>query len=505
MIRSKRVIACALTAAMIAGLAGCAEETVPSAGNSSTPNNNQSSIEITTASTTPITSVDPDEFAETDAEIKDVSNESFTPDGNSGKIVWLGYYDLMSDGSASEQYKIFTSETYGGEIEYVSCSSGAAYFDKLGTLIAADDSPDIVRYEWLSYPMGMNKNMYESVDGLIDIETPLWEDMSEIIEDFVYQGKHYYLPYRITPNFAVNYNRKTILDAGLKDPYDLYLEGNWTWDTFRQLMIDWCNMSDENIGYCGTGGMSLVATTGTPLIDVQSDGTILNNIDDANVMRAMEFASGLYRDGLTYQKEIGDWVSPELWADNSGRILFLGMGPEWTYSAASGAVQNPTGVENDICGVPSDFAFVPFPRDPSSDTYSIAYDTFGYMIPKGAKNIKGAVDWIQLNRVYQTDEGLAATAREDAINPDPVYYTAGKYEGKQKWTLVWDERVYNVWQDMMDPTKFNYVFDDCYGFSSDLTSLADTVLDAPLFLGESFTQLSGENKPSIDAIIDEYR
>lgn len=501
MIKFKRAIACALAATMILGVAGC--EDAPAGGNA--PVNNPDTIQTTTSATSAITSIDPDELAATDAEIKDVSSESFAPDGNSGKIVWLGYYDLLTDGSSSEQYKIFTSETYGGEIEYVSCSSGSAYFDKLGTMIASDTSPDIVRYEWLSYPMGMGKNMYESVDGLIDIETPLWEDMSDVIEDFVYQGKHYYLPYRISPNFAINYNRKVVIDAGLKDPYDLYMENNWTWDTFRELMIQWCNLSDENIGYCGTGGMSFIATTGTPLIDVKADGTISNNAQDANVTRAMEFLSGLYRDGLTYQKELGDWVSPELWATNSDRILFLGMGPEWTYSAASGTIQNPSGVENDICGVPSDFAFVPFPRDPSSDTYSVAYDTFGYMIPKGAKNIKGAVDWIQLNRVYQTDEGLAATAREDAINPTPVYYTAGKYEGQQKWALVWDERVYDVWQDMMDTSKFDFVFDDCYGFSSDLTTLADTLLNTPLFEGASWSQISAENAPLIEAIIDEYR
>lgn len=500
MIKTKRALACALAATMILGVAGC--EDAP-AGNA--PASSPDTLQTTSSATAAITSVDPDELASTDAEIKDVSSDSFVPDGNSGKIVWLGYYDLLTDGSSAEQYKIFTSETYGGEIEYVSCSSGSAYFDKLGAMIASDTSPDIVRYEWLSYPMGMGKNMYESVDDLIDINTPLWEDMSGVIEDFVYQGKHYYLPYRITPNFAINYNRKVIIDAGLTDPYELYLENNWTWDTFRELMIQWCNLDDQNIGYCGTGGMSFIATTGTPLIDVKADGTISNNAQDANVTRAMEFLSGLYRDGLTYQKELGDWVSPELWATNSDRILFLGMGPEWTYSAASGAIQNPSGVENDVCGVPSDFAFVPFPRDPSSDSYSIAYDTFGYMIPKGAKNIKGAVDWIQLNRVYQTDEGLAATAREDAINPTPVYYTSGKYEGQQKWALVWDERVYDVWQDMMDTSKFNFVFDDCYGFSSDLTTLADTLLNTPLFEGASWSQISAENAPLIESIIDEYR
>lgn len=98
-------------------------------------------------SATTVSTADPDENAPTDATIKEVSSASFTPDGNSGKIKWLGYYDLAVDGKSAEQYKIFNSDVYGGEIEYISCASGSAYFEKMGLLIAADDSPDIVGYE----------------------------------------------------------------------------------------------------------------------------------------------------------------------------------------------------------------------------------------------------------------------------------------------------------------------------------------------------------------------
>lgn len=450
------------------------------------------------------TTKDPDEYAPTDAEIKELGTETFVPDGNSGKIIWLGYYDLIDDGSSAEQYKIFTSDVYGGEIEYISCSSGAGYFEKLGTMIASGDSPDIVRYEWLSFPNAASKNMYEPLDEYIDPNSPLWSGMSGAIEEFAYKGKHYYYPYRITTNYALNYNRKAIEEYSLTDPYDLYMQNNWTWDTFKQLLIDWCNAEEGNIGYAGEGGMSFIATTGTNLIDVQTDGTIKNNIMNADVTRAMEFCSDLYRNGLVYQDEYGGWVSPQVWAKNSHQLLFLGMNPEWTYSAASAEIQNPTGVENDICGEASDFAFVPFPRDPSSDSYNIAYDTFGYMVPKGAENIKGAVDWINLNRVYQTDEGLLSTAREDAINPTPVYYTAGKYEGMQKWSLVWDERVYDLWQDMMDPEKFNLSFDDCWGFNEEMNTICNAVLFEPMFQGESWTQYSAEYEPLINNIIAEY-
>ena len=43
------------------------------------------------------------------------------------------------------------------------------------------------------------------------------------------------------------------------------------------------------------------------------------------------------------------------------------------------------GIDNDIFDTVSEFAFVPYSRDPYSGEYTIAYDTFGYMVAKGAK------------------------------------------------------------------------------------------------------------------------
>ena len=484
---------------MITAITACDSEDPIGSGNSSAPSSGPSA---TTSATTVVTT-DPDENAATDADVKEIGTAAYTPDGNSGKIVWLGYYDLQTDGSASEQYKIFTSDLYGGSIDYVQTTSGSAYFEKLATMISSDDSPDIVRYEWRSFPTGMSKNMYESLDNDIDLDDPLWSGIKDIAENFTYKGVHYYYPYRITTNFALNYNKKSIEEYALDDPYDLYMNNNWTWDTFKKLLIDWCNADEKHIGYAGEGGMSFIATTGTSLVKVQPDGSVKNNIGDVNVTRAMDFCADLYRNGLTHQGELGDWVSPQLWADNSDRVLFLGMNPEWTYGAAAAQVQNKSGVEDDICNTVSDFAFVPFPRDPQSDEYSIAYDTFGYLVAKGAKNKKGAVDWINLNRVYETDENIIANKKKEAVSPEPVYYTEGKYKGYQKWVLVWDEKQYDLWQDMMDPTKFSFTFDDCWGFSDDLTTICNKILFDPMFHGDSFTQLSQEYSPVIDSIISQ--
>ena len=60
-----------------------------------------------------------------------------------GTIKLLIYYDLV--GSAADLVDLFESR-YGGTIEQEICSSGTAYFERLGMLVAADSSPDITRY-----------------------------------------------------------------------------------------------------------------------------------------------------------------------------------------------------------------------------------------------------------------------------------------------------------------------------------------------------------------------
>ncbi len=502
----KRIMACAMALAMTAGISACDEATTSTSSGAGVGGVGTTPPATPATSTTTATTQDPDENAPTDEEAKEITSEDFKPDGKAGTVKYLGYYDIRTN---SDQYLVFQTEEWGGNIEYSNCSNGAAYFDALGVLIAADDSPDLVTYEWLSFPGGMSKNMYEPLDEYFDLDTNLWKDMATTVEDFAYNNKHYYCPYRIRNYFALNYDRKTVEDAGLTDPYQLYKESNWTWDTWRQLMIDFCNQDEENIGYCSTADVisAFVATTGTNFVDVQADGTILNNLNDPNVSRAMTFVESLCRDNLMYKQQLGSWVDPALWAVNSEQILFIGMEPEWCNSAATEKIQNPRGAEEDIHDTVSDFAVVPFPRDPSSDTYYHAYDTFGYMVPKGAKNIKGAVDWIYCNRVYETDENVIAQLREEATNPEPVTFTSGKYNGMRKWTMKWDPDVYDMIRELRDPSKFTFNFDDCYGFNGELstTIIGTNIINEVAFNGGSWAQLSAENNPLIEGVLEEFR
>ncbi len=510
--RIKRLLGCGLAAMMMLNIAACSDSGTPAtnAGGTTTANTGNG---VTTPPATTTTTAVPiqNDYEDTDKEAKDLDTSSFTPSGAAGTIKFLGYYDITGDQKGLEQTLIFKSEQYGGDIEWISCSSGSAYYEKLATLIASGDSPDLMTFEPLAFPYGVSKLMFEPLDEYFDIEDPLWEDMADFIDEYEYKGEHYYFPHRIVTKYALNYNRKTVENAGLTDPYELYKNGEWTWDTWREMMLDFCNIDDSNIGLYATSTMleCFINTTGTSLINVTPDGVIENNLKSANVTRAVEYLSEIGRSGMLYPEShpFGDWVSPQTWATCSDKILFLGMEPEWTYIAATETIQNPQGADNDIHDTISDFAFVPFPRDPDADAYYMCSNTFGYMIPKGATNINGAVEFIYLNRLYEIDETIKAQDKADHIAPEPIYYEKGSNAGKRRWAITWDETCYDHWKEMCATgadSNFTFVMDDMYGFSDELTTPVTDALYASTFGVDSWSQKSEEITPVVDGVLSEF-
>ncbi len=497
--KMKRIAAAALAACTVLGVSACGNGSRDPGTGSTTPAD-------TTTTTAGMQNVDFEE-----AEVVEIDENQET-----GTIKILIYYDLVTQDA--DLVDLFETR-YGGSIEQEICGSGAAYFEKLGTLVASDLSPDIVRYEWMSFPHGISRNMYTPVDSYIDLESDLWIDMKEIADQFVYNGKHFYVPYRISSNFALNYNRVVLDEYGLQDPMELYHNGTWTWTAFKDLITEWCNIDDTHIGYTGVSAMSFVSTTGTKLIEVK-DTEIINNLKSENVQRAMEFVEDLSRQGLTGE----GYVDPGQ-AFTDGKLLFLGMEPTWTYGAACESLYKNN--------VEYDMAFVPFPKDDNADQYYLAYDSFGYMIPSGSKNVKGAVDWITLCRTEETDPENVAEAKANATDSSTKYYpkcAECKYSfvenetedldtcpecntaRRVKFNAYYSEEQYEVLMDLITPSrgKFSFLFDNCKGFNSDLGNIFEgmgesSLMDGPLYYDISFTQLREENYNMVESILNEYR
>ncbi len=498
----RKIAAVLLSAGIVLGISGC------NSGGGRAEGGGDSTTTTTAQTTT--TGTRADDVIMTEASVQEIDENQET-----GTIKILAYHDIVTE-QAEIADKFET--VYNGSIEQELVGSGDAYFDKLATLIASDTSPDIVTYEWRSFPHLMSRNMYTPLDSYIDLDSDLWKDMKDIAEQYVYNGKHYHIPYKVKSNFAINYNRLLLQEYGLPDPIDLYKNGEWTWDTFRDLLKQWCDADANHVGYTGVNAMSFVATTGTPLIDATST-EIINNLKDNNVQRAMEYLEDLCRQGF-----MGDgYVDPgEAFVD--GNLLFLGMDPEWAYGAAWESLYKKS--------VDCEMAYVPFPRDPQADKYYIAYNSVGFMVPAGAKNVKGAVDWITLNRTEEIDPENVAEAREKATDSTPKYYPKCpecKYSyvehetedltvcpecstpRREKFNAYMSDEQYEIMLDISKPDrgKFSFLFDDFQGFNADLNDIFEgsdeTLLDGPVFKGLSYTQLRDQYYNTVESILNEYR
>ncbi len=455
-----------------------------------------------------------------------------------GTITWLVYEDLLSE--MSEMVHLFETR-FGGSIEQQMTSSGSAYFDKLGSLIAIGDSPDIVRYEWRSFPHGMSYNMYTPIDSYIDLDSELWKGVKDVAEQFVCNGRHYYAPNSLDTNFALNYNNRVLEENGMTDPMELLKNDEWTWTAFENMLKQWVDIDPAHIGYNGVGGMIFIMTTGTKTIDI-TDGNIVNNLKSENVNRCMLWLENMRKEGLMgasadqqAQGAISGYVDPGQ-AFLDGNLLFLGMNPTWAYGAAKESL--------DKAGLENEMKFVPFPKDEKADRYYQGSNTVGFMIPAGAPNIKGALDWITLNRVEETDRENIENAKAKAISDVKGYYpkcanadcndTSVSHDDKgrhiftdeentlgmsvcpscgegrrEKYKVVWSEEQYDLYTEMKSTDgRFTLLFDNVYGFNDDVSNLligTGSLLDAPVFEDGSYTNLVDTLYNSVESYIDFYR
>lgn len=473
-------------------------------------------------------------FAE--VEVKPIDENAPT-----GNLIYLTYENNWEESNEEALTKF--EQQMGGTFTIRTCSSGDDYFSTLGTLIAAGDSPDLVRYEWRSFPHAMSYNVYTPLDTYIDINSDLWKDMKPIADQFVYNGKYYYFPNTLKTNYALNYNNRVLQANGMTDPMELLKKDQWTWSAFESMLNEWCLKDDNHIGYNGVGGMIFILTTGKKVVDLQGS-EIVDNLRDADIARCMTWLSGMRKNGLigatddqmTATGHNNGFESPEA-AFIDGNLLFLGMDPSWTYGAAK--------KEFFKRGMEEELKFVPFPRDDNSSTYYHGIDSLGYMVPAGAPNLKGAVDWINFSHQLNTDPETLATAKEDALADVVKYKTRcqnkecgdtsenadskGRHiytdeenennvtvcpscgtERERDFKLVYSEEQYDLLMELQSATgRFSMLFDHCYGFSGDVSKLFDgneeSLLDGPVFHDASFTSLVETQYNVLEGYLQEYR
>lgn len=460
--RNRNILAALCAGAVLTGSA-CGGERAPAGGTAATA---AATTELTTINTL-------DDDIENPVDISGFVDED-TNKLDDPNITYLGYYDIRTTGDIKPAVKLF-EETYGGTVEYDQCA-WSERIEKLQVLISSGQSPDLVDREAESFPMLASKNVYEDLTDYIDITQPQWDGYDQLIKQYEWNGKHFYYPWHVSalPTY-IYYNGALFEEYGITTPRELYDKGEWDWNALRDTMQKFIDSRGNDNEVYGIYGLTMVhafaASTGTPSVGIK-DGKLVNNLSTPEIDRAAAFMEGLCRDGLTVAADgyWGDDVRPIV----DGTACFLVSG-QYSLTALM--------KKNDEVNV----GFVPFPRDPSADKYYLGLDAFGYMVPKGADNIKGSAKFIDICRKSKIDPDLRQVVDESRMK-------------KEKWTAEQIEFM----KSFEDISKYDVVADLYGGLDSDTSTLIDGMLVDAAFHPdtEAWTVLRETNMNIINTAID---
>ena len=318
------------------------------------------------------------------------------------------------------------------------CTAAAATkYDQLANRLLSNDPPDIFWFEQkMTFPCYCVKGMFQPVDSIVDFEDDMWKDMKGLADQFTLKDEHYVAPINLNVLSSMVYDKDVMEANTLDDPYELYMDGNWTWDTWYDLMDEYCsNAEGDEIRYGINGWFApfIFQSTGKTLITYDSEkDEYVSNITDPDFDRASSLLYEVQKNGF-YN---ADWYGSANDAFKKN-VLFYAMG-NWAI--------NPR--EGDNWGV------VPMPRDPNSDTYYTTIGITAYMWVKGSTKSDAVKCWYECARYANTDPDAMEAGKEKFFVTSPY------------WTEEMDEMANE--EPLSD--KYVKVVDPGYGISTLLSN-----------------------------------
>lgn len=294
-------------------------------------------------------------------------------------------------------------DKYNGKISFV-YSPYSEKQGKLTAMLAAGTPPDV--YEPVDgFPQFSVNGFAQPIDDLINLRDSMWKDVKDAYDATEWLGKHNFVVISKGPKDVVWYNKLLFKKNELSTPYDLYKQGNWNWNTFRDLAIKLTQDTDGD-GVIDQWGMStepesIIGTTGNDLVKVNGKvGTIENNLKNTDVINAFTFfqQAGPAKYNII-QPSLNGYMT-----DFAKGKLAMTIGANWAATRWW-----PDMMKRGEC------SFVPAPRYPNLDNYYVGGYADLWMIPKGALNPKGAADFLTELRKTQIDSNVQKLWNENNI------------------------------------------------------------------------------------------
>ena len=321
-------------------------------------------------------------------------------------ITWLSDYDLNpSEKDVRSSALALFEDYYDGEINYISVNYKEKY-STLNEMILCGQEVDMFPYEADAFPVGVIRNHFEPLDPYYDeleMDSDIWSDMTEIIDMFKYNDGHYVIPYDISNPIVITYDKNLIAEHNLDDPYTLYKDGKWDWESFMSIMETFISSASDGSAKYGIGGdlgKALLHSTGQTIISSEN-GKFINNIADSKIKSAELLMQEIAEKGLYNSQHLRFFSS-----DNS--TLFY-VTDDWFIN--SSIAENPD----------SNLMIVPFPKQTGNDSHYVSCDFDARMLVKNSKKGKAVATYIKCERTVTAEKSYiekANTTKKGLMNDE---------------------------------------------------------------------------------------
>jgi len=321
-----------------------------------------------------------------DNTIENTSLELVTVDGipypkmevEDKKITFLSHWD--ENGSEMENIKDRLKKVYGLEIDFTTVTY-TMLPNRLFSLQASQDAPDVFIYYNNGFPSMFSRDMFLPIDDFVDFNDGFWAPAKNASDLLMWNGKRYMVTSAGISRYL--WYNKTIFDRnGLEDPLALYKKNEWTWEKLYECAAELTQDTDAdgNIDQWGIGGNSIVNAMSASLDYAQialEDGKIVNHVKDPKG----DTIWNMFTQAATVDRSF-TWDWQNLFRGGSLAMVYEG---HWI----AGGDEILTQMVKD-----GEVSFVPQPRFADQTENRFATEKSGFLIPRGAKNVKGAQAFI---------------------------------------------------------------------------------------------------------------
>ncbi|MCR5718002.1 MAG: extracellular solute-binding protein [Oscillospiraceae bacterium] len=425
------------------------------------------------------------ETADVSAEVSQETGETaLTIDPNT--IYWVADYDLNPAAGQEQSTALAMFEKqYNAKVEWIPATAENKY-DILMQRVNTSEPVDMFPFDINTMPDGVSRELFDPLDDYMDLNDSVWDGVRDAIDMFAYAGKHYVVPYSVSDPLVLTYSRKLCKENGFDDPYTLYQQGKWDWNTMMDMMKQFADKESGNYGIAGWFASGLLHSSGQAVIGFDGN-QFTNNIEHAEIGAAEGVLADIAKQGL-YD---ATWYNHY---PTSNKVLFYSMG-DWALGASN--AKNPD----------ADIMVVPFPKSPNISEY---YYSGGYNAKMlAADSEKGALvaSYILCERMAAVNEEYQKTAKQEALTP--VKNSLGETVG------VVTEEQYDAIQQYQDSAKPLYEFGLGMGgmmytngaYTYETRGIMNNIFDGLLLYpdtGDTWEDLRDTLSPLIDMELDEY-